>query len=87
MQKKYVPLVVFLVALLVFAAHMGARAVLAEPAFTYAQEKRIYLTFDDGPSTVVTGRVLDILKREKPDLLGVAFDPQGGSFPRENKPE
>lgn len=64
MQKKYVPLVVFLVALLVFAAHMGARAVLAEPAFTYAQEKRIYLTFDDGPSTVVTGRVLDILKRE-----------------------
>ena len=29
----------------------------------------------------------DILKREKPDLLGVAFDPQGGSFRRELYPE
>ena len=29
----------------------------------------------------------DILKREKPDLLGVAFDPQGGSFRREIYPE
>ncbi len=29
----------------------------------------------------------DILKREKPDLLGVAFDPKGGSFRREIFPE
>ena len=29
----------------------------------------------------------DILKREKPDLLGVAFDPKGGSFRRELYPE
>lgn len=64
MQKKYVPLVVFLAALLVLAAHLGARAVLAEPAFTYAEEKRVYLTFDDGPSTVVTNRILDTLKEE-----------------------
>ncbi|MDE6778902.1 MAG: DNA polymerase I, partial [Alistipes sp.] len=28
----------------------------------------------------VTKFVRDILKREKPDLLGVAFDPKGGSF-------
>ena len=64
MQKKYLPHVVFLAALLVLAAHLGARAVLAEPAFTYAEEKRVYLTFDDGPSTVVTNRILDTLKEE-----------------------
>nr|MDE6273526.1 polysaccharide deacetylase [Clostridiales bacterium] len=29
-----------------------------------AEEKRIYLTFDDGPSTVVTGRILDTLKEQ-----------------------
>ncbi len=29
----------------------------------------------------------DILKREKPDLLGVAFDPKGGSFRRTLYPE
>uniref|UniRef100_UPI004057C8E8 DNA polymerase I n=1 Tax=Alistipes sp. TaxID=1872444 RepID=UPI004057C8E8 len=29
----------------------------------------------------------DILKREKPDLLGVAFDPKGGCFRRELYPE
>lgn len=28
-------------------------------------EKTVYLTFDDGPSTVVTGRILDTLAREK----------------------
>ena len=30
----------------------------------------------------VTKFVRDILKREQPDLLGVAFDPPGGSFRR-----
>lgn len=29
----------------------------------------------------------DIIKREKPDLLGVAFDPPGGCFRREMFPE
>ena len=29
----------------------------------------------------------DIQKREKPDLLGVAFDPKGGCFRREIYPE
>ena len=29
----------------------------------------------------------DIQKRERPDLLGVAFDPKGGSFRREVFPE
>ncbi len=68
MQKKYVPLVVFLAALLVLAAHLGARAALSASTFALAQErdeeKRIYLTFDDGPSTVVTGRILDTLAQE-----------------------
>ena len=35
----------------------------------------------------VTKFLRDILKREKPDLLGVAFDPKGGSFRRDIFPE
>lgn len=69
MQKKYIPLAVFFVVLLVFLAHFGARLTLAVPAVTYAEEakneqKEVYLTFDDGPSTKVTNRILDILKEE-----------------------
>lgn len=67
MQKKYVPLLFFFALLLVFAAHFGARFVLSEPAFSLAcaQEKRVYLTFDDGPSTVVTNEILDTLQQEQ----------------------
>ena len=67
MQKKYVPLLLFFALLLVFAAHLGARLALSEPAFSLAcaQEKRVYLTFDDGPSTVVTNSILDTLRREQ----------------------
>lgn len=64
MQKKYIPLTVFFVVLLVFLAHFGAR-MASVPAFTYAESKEVYLTFDDGPSTVVTGRILDVLRKEK----------------------
>ncbi len=64
MQKRYIPVVFLLAVLLVLFAHFGAR-VAAQPAFTYAEEeKKIYLTFDDGPSTVVTGRILDTLKEK-----------------------
>jgi peptidoglycan/xylan/chitin deacetylase (PgdA/CDA1 family) len=39
--------------------------VTATPVFSLAEEtKKVYLTFDDGPSTVVTGRILDTLKEE-----------------------
>lgn len=45
----------------------------------------------DGLNTSVvfgfTKFLRDILKREKPDLLGVAFDPAGGCFRREMFPE
>ena len=65
MQKKYIPLLIFFTALLAFAVHLGARLTAEVPAFSLAdEEKRIYLTFDDGPSTVVTNRVLDILREE-----------------------
>jgi peptidoglycan/xylan/chitin deacetylase (PgdA/CDA1 family) len=65
MQKKYIPIAVFFVILLVFLAHFGARLTLAEPAFTFAEtQKEVYLTFDDGPSTKVTNRILDTLKKE-----------------------
>lgn len=63
MQKRYIPLALFFAALLVFLAHFGARMTDA-PAMTYAQEKTIFLTFDDGPSTSVTNRILDTLKEE-----------------------
>ena len=63
MQRRYIPAVALLIALLMLLAGLGAR-MTAVPSFSYAQEKQIYLTFDDGPSTRVTGEVLDVLKRE-----------------------
>lgn len=65
MQKRYIPAMFFFVVLLVLLAHFGGR-LSAVPAMTYAtEEKSVYLTFDDGPSTVVTGKILDVLKEEK----------------------
>ncbi len=68
MQKKYIPLAIFFVVLLVFLAHFGARLSLGVPAVTFAEEKttekEVYLTFDDGPSTKVTNRILDVLKEK-----------------------
>lgn len=64
MQKRAIAVAVFFAALLVFLTHLGARAT-ATPVFTYAEEnKSVYLTFDDGPSTVVTNSILDTLKKE-----------------------
>lgn len=67
MQKRYVPWILFFAVLLVFASHLGARLTAGEPAFSFAEaeEKCVYLTFDDGPSTVVTNRILDTLQRER----------------------
>ena len=65
MQKRYLPAMFFFVVLLVLLAHFGGR-LSAVPAMTYAEEqKSVYLTFDDGPSTIVTGKILDVLKQEK----------------------
>lgn len=64
MQRKFIPFAILFAILLIFFAHFGAK-MNAVPVFTYAEErKEIYLTFDDGPSTCVTGRVLDTLKEE-----------------------
>ena len=64
MQKKFIPAAVLFVILLVLIAHFGARLTTV-PTFTHAEEeKRVYLTFDDGPSTVVTNAVLDVLEEE-----------------------
>ncbi len=58
-----IAVIVFFV-LLVLLAHFGGRMTAVE-SFTFAAEKReVYLTFDDGPSTVVTNRILDTLARE-----------------------
>ena len=65
MQKKFLAPALVLVALLTLLAFVGIRAVRAVPAISLAEEKKeVYLTFDDGPSPVVTGRVLDTLKKE-----------------------
>ncbi len=64
MQRRYIPAIMLFVALLLLLAGLGAR-MTAVPAISYAAaEKEIYLTFDDGPSTSVTEKVLDILKEE-----------------------
>ncbi len=64
MQKKYLPLALALVALLTLLACLGARPEAAATIGLAEEPKEVYLTFDDGPSTVVTGKVLDVLKRE-----------------------
>lgn len=65
MHKKYIPFAALLVILLVLLAHIGVRLTASVPAFTFAEEeKEVYLTFDDGPSTRVTPRILDILEEE-----------------------
>lgn len=64
MQKRYFALALALVVLLTLLAVLGFR-IEVSPAISLAEEeKEVYLTFDDGPSTVVTGRVLDVLKQE-----------------------
>ncbi len=66
MQKRNVFFVLFLAFILVLLSHLGTRMAEATPAFSFAQEeKKIYLTFDDGPSTKVTNAVLDILAEEE----------------------
>ena len=64
MQRRFIPALMLFVALLLLLAGLGAR-MTSVPAISFAAEaKEIYLTFDDGPSTSVTEKVLDILKEE-----------------------
>ena len=66
MHRKFLPLTLVLVILLTLLAMIGFRALgEAAPAISLAEEKKeVYLTFDDGPSTRVTGRILDVCKEE-----------------------
>lgn len=65
MQKKYLPLTLVLAALFAMLAVLGLKNFAeATPAIGIAESREVYLTFDDGPSTVVTNRVLDVLKEE-----------------------
>ncbi len=63
MQKRNLLFALFLATFLICISILGTTR--AVPAFSLAaEEKRVYLTFDDGPSTVVTNRILDTLKQE-----------------------
>lgn len=65
MQKRLIAVAVFIAALLVALTHIGTKAA-ATPVFSFAEtQKQVYLTFDDGPSTVVTNRILDTLAEEQ----------------------
>ncbi len=53
------------VILLVLLTCIGAQSNATASVFSFAEEEKIiYLTFDDGPSTRVTNKILDILKEE-----------------------
>ena len=65
MQKRYLPIAVFFVVLLLILAHFSGRALAVPASFTYAEGKQVYLTFDDGPSDSVTTPILDTLKKEE----------------------
>ncbi len=67
MQKRFLPAALVLAVLLAMFIACGLQFSSARAAFSLAsaeEERKIYLTFDDGPSTVVTGRILDILRKE-----------------------
>lgn len=66
MQKKYCIVITVFIAALLFLTSFAMRSAQATPVFSFAEqtEKYVYLTFDDGPSTVVTNRILDILQKE-----------------------
>lgn len=72
MQRRFLAPMLVLVVLLTLLALAGYRAIASVPALSFAaqensdgtEDKKVFLTFDDGPSTRVTERVLDILKQE-----------------------
>ena len=66
MQKKYSIVITLFIAALLFLTGFAMKTAQATPVFSFAEQpqKCVYLTFDDGPSTVVTNRILDILQKE-----------------------
>lgn len=67
MQKRFIPAVLVLSVLLAMFVVCGLQMERTRARFAIpeaSEVRKVYLTFDDGPSTVVTGRILDILKEE-----------------------
>ena len=65
MQKKFIPAVLVLSVLLAMFVLSGLQMERTRARFAVAEApRRVYLTFDDGPSTVVTNDILDVLKEE-----------------------
>ena len=64
MQKKFIPAVLVLSVLLAMFVLSGLQMERTRARFAGAEARRVYLTFDDGPSTVVTNDILDVLKEE-----------------------
>lgn len=61
MREILIPLFIFSLGFFIITKVKSTEEYL-KPTFISNNEKKIYLTFDDGPSEKVTSRVLDILK-------------------------
>lgn len=67
MQKRFIPAALLFAVLFMMFLACGFQAQRTRAVFSVAGAdcvRRVYLTFDDGPSSVVTNRILDILKEE-----------------------
>lgn len=65
MRKRIFPPVLLLAVLFVVITVLAMHEAKSQPTLAFAAaQKQVYLTFDDGPSTVVTNRILDILQKE-----------------------
>jgi peptidoglycan/xylan/chitin deacetylase (PgdA/CDA1 family) len=62
MNRNFSAFCAVVLAFVIFIATFGGTQKITNTAF--AEEKVIYLTFDDGPSDRVTPKILDILKEE-----------------------
>lgn len=65
MRKRIFPPVLLLAVLFVVITVLAMHEAKSQPTLAFAEtQKQVYLTFDDGPSTVVTNKILDILQKE-----------------------
>ena len=77
-----VSLLVVLLAVLVPRAALGGTPTTSVVESDARAAKVVYLTFDDGPAALWTGRVLDLLKRHRAKATFFAVGSQLAAYPR-----